>query len=98
MISPIYSDRFQQNIWHIILLDKVCHYGVTETARQWFNRYLAYRYQYVDYNNTISDMEQISRGAPQRPIYDLHNFLLYINYIASMSNIPPRYYCQIEMH
>ena len=50
---------------HNILLDKLYHYGIRGNALRWFNCYLTNRYQYVNYNNTSSDMKQITYGVPQ---------------------------------
>ena len=69
---------------HNILLKKLCHYGIRGTALKWFTSYLIDRYQYVNYNNAISDMKQITCGVPQGSILGLLLFLLDINDIASI--------------
>ena len=53
---------------HNILLDKLYHDGLRGNALRWFNCYLTNRYQYVSYNNTSSDMKQITYGVPQGSI------------------------------
>ena len=50
---------------HTILLDKLYHYGIRGNSLRWFNYYLTNRYQYVNYNNTSTDMKQITYGVPQ---------------------------------
>ena len=72
---------------HSILLNKLHHYGIRRTALQWFNSYLTNRYQYVNYNNTTSNMKQIVCGVPLGSILGPLLFLLYINDISSVSNV-----------
>ena len=64
---------------HNILLQKLYHYGIRGNAPQWFNSYLSNIYQYVNYNNTSSDMKLITCGVPQGSILGPLLFLLYIN-------------------
>ena len=82
----MYPNRFD-TVEHSILLDKLYHYGIRGNALQWFNSYLTNRYQYVKYNITPSDMTNITCGVPQGSILGPLLFLLYMNDIASVSNI-----------
>ena len=86
----MYPNRFQEGIYtveHSILLDKLYNYGIRGNALQWFNSYLTNRYQYVKYSNTPSDMKKITCGVPQGSILGPLLILLYIDGIASVSNI-----------
>ena len=66
-------------VGHSILLDKLHHYGIRGTALQWFNSYLTNIYQYVNYNNTTSNMKPIVCGVPQGSI--LGPLLFYYTYM-----------------
>ena len=48
----------------IILLSKMEHYGVRDTALEWFKSYLSNRKQYV-YSNGESQLKDITCGVPQ---------------------------------
>ena len=80
---------------HNILLDKLYHYGIRGNALRWFNCYLTNRYQYVNYNNTSSDMQQITCGIPHGSSLGSLLFLLYINDIASASYALFQFYSQM---
>ena len=72
---------------HSILLDKYYHYDIRGHALKWFSSYLTKRYQFTNYNNTSSDVKQITCGVPQGSIMGPLLFLLYINNIASVSRV-----------
>ena len=71
---------------HAILLTKLKHYGITGTANDWFQSYLSNRQQFVHFENTKSNMMQISTGVPQGSILGPLLFLIYMNDIHEASN------------
>ena len=68
-----------------ILLQKLKHYGIHDTALALFESYLSNRQQYVDYNGTESKLEYITTGVPQGSILGPLLFIIYINDIAQSS-------------
>ena len=62
-------------VYHNILPDKLSHYGIRDTANNWFSSYLANRSQFV----TISDLQNVSYGVSQGSILGSLLFLLYIS-------------------
>ena len=71
---------------HDILLDKLRFYGITSKEICFFKSYLNNRTQYVDYDGTTSDIEQITTGVPQGSILGPLLFVIYINDISNASN------------
>ena len=53
---------------HDILLLKIYAYGIRGNIYDWFKSYLKNRKQFVFYNNTPSDIGNITHGVPQGSI------------------------------
>ena len=71
---------------HDILLDKLRYYGVKHASLNWFQSYLCNRYQYVDYNGTVSSKLPLSTGVPQGSILGPLMFIIYMNDIYKVSD------------
>lgn len=71
---------------HDILIQKLDHYGIRSTAKNWFVSYLTNRKQFVSLGCTKSDTLPISCGVPQGSVLG-RLFLLYINDFHNSSPI-----------
>ena len=72
---------------HIILFNKLEHYGIRGLALDWIRSYFSNRKQYVECNGHRSLRYEISCGVPQGSILGPLVFLLYINDINNVSNL-----------
>ena len=72
---------------HGILLNKLEHYGIRDTALQWIKSYFSYRYQFVQFHQTDSPMQIIKCGVPQGSILGPLFFILYINDLPNASKL-----------
>ena len=72
---------------HIILFDKLEHYGIRGLALDWIRSYFSNRKQYVEYNGHRSLRNEISCGVPRGSILRPLFFFLYINDINNVSNL-----------
>ena len=72
---------------HIILLQKLNHYGIRGIVSHWVCSYLTHRKQYVQIKGTKSSLERILCGVPQGSILSPTLFNLYLNDICNVSSI-----------
>ena len=64
---------------HSILLDKLHYYGVRGTSLNLLNSYLCNRAQYVQIEDTQSEVLTINTGVPQGSILGPLLFIIYLN-------------------
>ena len=72
---------------HTILLAKLRYYGIHDTALLLLKRYLKNRKQYVEFEDTKSEILQITVGVPQGSILGPLLFIIYINDFSQASSI-----------
>ena len=72
---------------HVILVNKLEHYGIRGLELDWIRSYFSNTKQYVEYNGHCSLRDEISCGVPQGSILRPLFFLLYINDINNAFNL-----------
>ena len=81
LTSVIFLDRTKvfDTVDYNILLSKLEHYGITDTALAWFKSYLYNRNQCCSINGKLSTPRIILCGVPQGSIPGPSLFLIYVN-------------------
>jgi len=64
---------------HEILINKLDHYGIRGTLKNWFTSYLSNRQQHVSVLGFDSENQNINHGVPQGSVLGPLLFLIYIN-------------------
>lgn len=72
---------------HALLLKKCEQYGLRGVTHQWLKSYLSNRFQYVQINNTQSQLETVICGLPQGSVLGPKLFIFYLNDIFIVSTM-----------
>ena len=70
-----------------ILINKLKFYGIVGTPLKLLDNYLKNRHQFVDFENTKSDLQEIRTGVPQGSILGPLFFSICINDLIKSSNL-----------
>ena len=75
-----------ESIDFTMLLQKLTHYGVYNTALELTRSYLTNIKQFCNFNGTFSNTLTISKDVPQGSFLGPYFFILYINDFSNISN------------
>ena len=70
-----------------ILLMKLRHLGINNTALKWFDSYLRNRKQFVSFNCVNSEHLETKTGVLQGGVLELLLFIVYINNLNNVSSL-----------
>ena len=81
LVMGIYLDvkKAFDTVNHVILLEKLYHYGVRGNIHKWFKSYLTNRMQFVQVDGINSNYQNIKSGVPQGSVLGPLLFLIYVN-------------------
>ena len=75
------------SVCYKILLDKLQYLGIRGIPLEWFKSYLSNRFQFIKYNELISDFWPISCGVPQGSLLGPILYIIYANDLPTASDL-----------